>query len=224
MLAKSCSLVIYYQQGPVAGPGTLLTEGVYQSEVGIIIIIIVLPWTVYKRLIQILSLSLYIYIYIHMYTHISCCTYRPCYMFRVDEVYDGGRRTFGLRRKSRKALVARAARRSTGGGRSGREHNNDNNNNDNNHDKRWSLERCVGRQAAAALAASKKGRGLRGNTYIHIFTIVCIYIYMFVHYRCMYVCIHKYIHIYIYIIYGEREREREICIMFTYTHMIYIYI
>ena len=35
MLAKSCSLFIYYQKGPVGGPGTLLTEGVYSSEVGI---------------------------------------------------------------------------------------------------------------------------------------------------------------------------------------------
>ena len=35
MLAKSCSLFIYYQKGPVGGPGTLLTEGVYESEVGI---------------------------------------------------------------------------------------------------------------------------------------------------------------------------------------------
>ena len=38
MLAKSCSLFIYYQKGPVGGPGTLLTEGVYQSEVGIMYI------------------------------------------------------------------------------------------------------------------------------------------------------------------------------------------
>ena len=35
MLAKSCSLFIYYQKGPVGGPGTLLTEGVYESELGI---------------------------------------------------------------------------------------------------------------------------------------------------------------------------------------------
>ena len=35
MLAKSCSLFIYYQKGPGGGPGTLFTEGVYSSEVGI---------------------------------------------------------------------------------------------------------------------------------------------------------------------------------------------
>ena len=35
MLAKSCSLFIYYQKVPVGGPGTWLTEGVYSPKVEI---------------------------------------------------------------------------------------------------------------------------------------------------------------------------------------------
>ena len=36
MLAKSFSLFIYYQKGPIVGPGTSLTEGAYESELGVI--------------------------------------------------------------------------------------------------------------------------------------------------------------------------------------------